>query len=238
MSNVSVTFKKLSSVDVNLKRQILTLGRNQNKREISALRNIDLSLVDGDQLGVIGLNGSGKSTLLEVMCGFLPPSNGKINSSGRILSLLGSSATGLDLELTGQQNVAKLSTALGMSKKQFQKIQNPIQEFSELGDRFLDPVHTYSTGMKARLRISTILEMTPDVLIMDEGIGTTDAKFGVALAERVGEFIKSAGILVVASHDINFVNRFTQKGILLENGQITSNGTTSEVFEEYKRLID
>ena len=238
MSNVSVTFKKLSSVDVNLKRQILTLGRNQNKREISALRNIDLSLVDGDQLGVIGLNGSGKSTLLEVMCGFLPPSNGKINSSGRILSLLGSSATGLDLELTGQQNVAKLSTALGMSKKQFQKIQNPIQEFSELGDRFLDPVHTYSTGMKARLRISTILEMTPDVLIMDEGIGTTDAKFGVALAERVGEFIKSAGILVVASHDINFVNRFTKKGILLENGQITSNGTTSEVFEEYKRLID
>jgi ABC-type polysaccharide/polyol phosphate transport system ATPase subunit len=236
LSNVSVTFKKLSSVDVNLKRQLITLGRNQNKRQIPALQNVDLSLVDGDQLGVIGLNGSGKSTLLEVMCGFLPPSGGKINSSGRIVSLLGSAATGLDSELTGQQNVEKLSTALGMSRKQIRKIQNPIQEFSELEERFFDPVHTYSTGMKARLRISTILEMTPDILIMDEGIGTTDAKFGAELAKRVEDFVKSAGILVVASHDTSFVNKFTTKCILLEGGKITSSGPTTDVFADYKRL--
>jgi ABC-type polysaccharide/polyol phosphate transport system ATPase subunit len=238
LNEVSLVFNKLSSIDVNLKRQLLTLGRNKNKRQIAALNDINLSLVEGDQLGIIGLNGAGKSTLLEVMCGFLPPSKGKISSSGQILSLLGNTATGLDLELTGKQNVAKLSTALGMSKKQIVKVQNPIQNFSDLGDRFHDPVHTYSTGMKARLRIATILEMTPDILIMDEGIGTTDAKFGAALGERVSEFIQSAGILVLASHDMNFIHRFTTKSILLDQGSIVSSGSTPAVIEDYKKLVN
>ncbi len=238
INDVSLVFSKLSPIDVNLKRQLLTLGRNKNNRQIAALRDINLTLVEGDQLGIIGLNGAGKSTLLEVMCGFLPPSQGKISSSGQILSLLGNSATGLDLELTGKQNVAKLSTALGLSRKEISKAQKPIQEFSDLGDRFYDPVHTYSTGMKARLRIATILEMTPDILIMDEGIGTTDAKFGAALGERVGEFIKSAGILVLASHDMNFINRFTTKSILLNEGRIVSSGSSSEVIEDYKNLVN
>ena len=237
LNDVSLIFSKLSPIDVNLKRQLLTLGRNKNKRQIAALRDINLSLVGGDQLGIIGLNGAGKSTLLEVMCGFLPPSQGKISSSGQILSLLGNSATGLDLELTGKQNVAKLSTALGMSRKEIGKAQKPIQEFSGLGDRFCDPVHTYSTGMKTRLRVATILEMTPDILIMDEGIGATDEKFGAAMGERVGEFIRSAGILVLASHDMNFINRFTTRCIILEDGQITAHGPTSKVVENYKESV-
>jgi lipopolysaccharide transport system ATP-binding protein len=238
LNDVSLVFNKLSPTDVNLKRQLLTLGRSRNKRQISALKGINLSLVDGDQLGVIGLNGAGKSTLLEVMCGFLPPTKGKINSSGQILSLLGNAATGLDGELTGKQNVAKLSTAIGLSKKQIDRIQKPIQDFSDLGDRFLDPVHTYSMGMKVRLRTATILEMTPDILIMDEGIGMTDAKFGIALGERVKDFVKSAGILVVAAHDISFINRFTTKCILLDDGKIVENGPTLEVVERYKKLVN
>lgn len=236
LSGVSVVYDLLAVADYNLKRKIITgLGRRRlssTRSRLAALDNVDLTLTPGTRLGVIGANGAGKSTLLRVMAGALPPTRGRVVLEGRVFSLLGGAGTGLDFGQSGYENVIMSGVLLGESPAAMRRRADEIAEFSGLGDRLRNPVSTYSTGMLARLRFSILTSLTPQVLIMDEGVATADAAFAARAADRLREFHDNAEIVVMSSHGMSIANT-VDTVVWMERGQIVAIGEPHSTVKAY-----
>ena len=124
---------------------------------------------------------------------------------------------------------------LGLSKAQILAQTDEIAEFTELGP-FLDmPMRTYSAGMYARLAFAVSTCIKPEILLLDEGIGAGDAAFLEKAQKRIDEFVRSAGIFVLASHTESFVRQTCNKAILLDHGHVALIGTVDEVFAKYNQ---
>jgi len=175
---------------------------------ITALADFSLTVPAGSRIGIVGPNGSGKSTLLAVMAGILTPTRGTAITHGKVTALLGSPGLGLDPNMTGAENAIAVGMRLGETKQAMESRIDEIRDFSGLGTRLNDPVYTYSSGMNARLRFATITTVHPDVLIIDEGIGAADDAFAQRAAERLQEFLRSSGTLVMASHNAALLDAF------------------------------
>jgi ABC-type polysaccharide/polyol phosphate transport system ATPase subunit len=236
---VNVAYGLLTVEDYNLKRTLIAgFGRKRSGKSRNihhALSNIDLELVSGDRLAVLGLNGAGKSTLLRVMAGTLPPTSGQVEIQGDLMSLLGGSGASLDGSLTGYENIVTSGILLGASVSDMKSKIKEIAEFSGLGDRINTPVGTYSAGMQARLRFTITTSMTPQMLIMDEGVASSsDPDFAQKATRRLTEFRDSVEILVVTSHGSG-ITGICNKGLWLENGQVSEFGPLNEVLDRYQK---
>jgi len=147
-----------------------------NRDYFNALRDASLNIWKGESLGIIGRNGAGKTTLLRILCGIILPDNGRIinrNVSTALLAL----QVGFDLQLSGRLNAVICGMLLGFRKKEIKERMDEIIAFSELGDFIDRPVKSYSAGMKARLGFSIALNLSPDVLLIDEVLAVGDASF-------------------------------------------------------------
>lgn len=235
LKGIGASYELLTVRDYNLKRRIADLSRRQHRKptRIDALRSLDLDLEDGDRLGLVGANGAGKSTLLSVMAGLLPPTTGSLQVQGRVLALLGGASAGLDQEATGRDNVVSLGVQLGEQPRAMRARVDEIIEFSGLRDRALHPVYSYSSGMQARLRFSILTSLRPDVLLIDEGIGTADAAFSDRANERLQEFMAGAGIVVLASHGDALLRQQCDRGLWLDAGLIRARGGLDQVLRLY-----
>ena len=105
-------------------------------KRFNALEDIDLTVYEGETLGIIGRNGAGKSTLLKLMCRITAPTKGRLDLYGRIASML-EVGTGFHGEMTGRENVYLNGMILGMTRKEIDERMDDIIEFSEIGD-FID----------------------------------------------------------------------------------------------------
>lgn len=239
LNNITVEYRILSPLDYNLKRRILKFaqGSQDRQRSIKALNDVSLFLNDGDRLGILGLNGAGKTTLLHVLAGVLPPSEGEYYLKGRVLGLLGGAELGLDQEASGRQNIVSIGISLGENIDYMHSLVEEILEFSGLGKRIDDPVFTYSSGMSARLRFATLTALRPKVLVIDEGIGAADSDFAKKAERRLSSFMDSAGIMVLASHNLNLLREFCNRGIVLHDGKIISDSGIEVAIATYQKLI-
>jgi ABC-type polysaccharide/polyol phosphate transport system ATPase subunit len=202
---------------------------------VKALEDVTLELRSGDRLGLIGHNGAGKSTLLRVIGGIYTPTAGRVTVSGRITPLLNQSP-GLEMEDTGYENIITVGMLLGMSLEEIKGKAPEIIEFSDLGDYIHLPVRTYSTGMLARLSFSIATALDPGILLLDEGIGTADARFADKASRRVKDLIARTDILVLASHSEDMIGSMCNKAALLHHGRILEIGAVSDVFRSYRKL--
>lgn len=197
-----------------------------------ALRHLNLRLDHGESLAVIGPNGAGKSTLLLAMAGILSPTEGEILTYGRVSTLLTLGA-GFETELTGRDNIDLAGAFLGIEQRQMDALTPAIIEFADIG-KFIDaPVKTYSSGMRARLGFSIATSITPDILLLDEVLGTGDATFRSRSRARVKELVGKARAIVLVTHDLTFVGEFCNRAILLERGQLIAEGEPSEIVGLY-----
>lgn len=235
LRGVHVEHQLLSVRDYNLKNRVVQTARRrfQTPVVIDALKSIALDIPEGSRLGLVGPNGAGKSTLLAVMAGLLPPTRGSVQVQGRVLALLGDSAAGLDQEATGRDNVVSMGVQLGESPQAMRGRIDDITEFSGLGERILHPVYSYSTGMQTRLRFSILTSLRPDVLLLDEGLGTADAEFTARANRRLNDFMSSAGILVLASHGDSLLKEQCTDAVWLQSGAIMALGNVDEVLGQY-----
>lgn len=237
LERVCVSYPLLSSRDHNLKRlAIRTIRRRpESIRSVNALVDVSLRLSEGDRLALIGHNGAGKSTLLRVMAGSLAPKSGSVKVRGTVLALLGGAEAGLDPEASGRENIIMLGVRLGLSPKRIHSLIDEIIDFSELEARIDDPVFTYSSGMAARLRFSTLTALRPDVLLLDEGLSAADAAFTAKSEKRLAEFTASAGIVVLATHSMGLVSEMCPQTLWLQYGHIRRIGSSSEVLSAYHK---
>jgi ABC-2 type transport system ATP-binding protein len=235
LREVCAQYQLLSVRDYNLKRQVVEVFRrgNDSTSVIHALRSVNLDVPQGSRIGLVGANGAGKSTLLAVMAGLLPPTSGAVKVQGRVLALLGGATAGLDQEASGLDNIVTSGVQLGESPEAMRGRIPDIVDFSGLEQRIRHPVYSYSTGMQARLRFSILTSLRPDILLIDEGIGTADAEFTARANQRLNEFVSSAGILVLASHGDDLLRQQCDGAVWLDRGVIREAGPLGSVLSSY-----
>jgi ABC-2 type transport system ATP-binding protein/lipopolysaccharide transport system ATP-binding protein len=237
LDNVSVSFPIFDVRTRSLKQHLIasaTGGRIgfDTKRHVSiqALENISLDLTDGARIGLVGHNGAGKSTLLRVLAGIYEPQSGTVDIQGKITPLF-DIGLGMDMMSTGYENILLRGLYLGLSRKNIQARIAEIAEFSELGG-FLDmPLHSYSAGMHARLAFSISTCVEPQILLMDEGIGTSDSAFLNKARARLAGFADQASIVVIASHRESLLRDLCEHLIFIEHGKIAARGTMEEIVQ-------
>lgn len=204
----------------------------KNRPTVQALRNISFTLREGDRLGLVGANGAGKTTLLRALSGIYQPTKGALSMEGRVISLL-DPTQGLNLELTGRENIHLRGYYLGLAKAENRRLEADVEDFSELKE-FLDlPVRNYSSGMVVRLAFGMATAFPPEILIMDEWIMAGDASFMTKAKQRIETMVENADILVLASHTPSILAQWTNRIIWLENGQVKMEGSSLDVLREY-----
>jgi lipopolysaccharide transport system ATP-binding protein len=193
------------------------LGSHHGTTEVTALSHLDLELKAGDRLGLIGHNGSGKTTLLRALSGAYEPDEGAVEVEGRIAALLDLNL-GIDPAATGFDNIRLRGRIAGLTSREVDERMDEIAEFSGLGPFLAMPVKTYSAGMQARLAFAAATAVEADVLLMDEWISVGDADFQKLAHRRLLKLVERAGILVLASHDLELVRLYCNKVMRLEGG--------------------
>jgi lipopolysaccharide transport system ATP-binding protein len=197
---------------------------------LRALSDINLSLREGDRIGLVGHNGSGKTSLLKVMAGIFEPTAGVVDVRGKVSSMI-SMSIGLDPEASGLQNIKNLAMMQMMPDREIKRRLPDIVDFSELGAFVHMPFKTYSAGMMARLTFSVATQMDADILIMDEWISAGDAEFQKKAAARLTSMVDKAKIVVIATHDRALAATVCNRIMNMEAGVPTFLGTTAEWIE-------
>jgi ABC-2 type transport system ATP-binding protein/lipopolysaccharide transport system ATP-binding protein len=243
LRDVSVEFPIYQGSSRSLKKALLAsstrgnLGRDAADRiNVRALSSVSLEIAEGDRLALLGLNGAGKTTLLKVLAGVYEPTRGKFLSSGRVSSLL-DIQVGLNGDATGRENIILRGMYMGIHPRDMRAQTAAVAEFTELGDYLDMPVRTYSAGMMIRLAFAISTCVPPDILLMDEWISAGDAHFLAKAQHRVAEFVRASSILVLASHSLELVERWCNRGILLHQGRVLAIGPVAEIVAAFRRLI-
>jgi len=200
-------------------------------REFKALYDVSFEIKKGETVGIIGRNGSGKSTLLQMICGTLTPTNGSIQTNGRIAALL-ELGSGFNPEFTGRENVYMNAAVLGLSKEEVDTRFDDIVTFAEIGDFIEQPVKTYSSGMMMRLAFAVIAHVDAEILVVDEALAVGDAFFTQKCMRFLRGFMKEGTVLLV-SHDTSAVLNLCQRSLLLNDGVVLANGKPKEIIERY-----
>ena len=209
---------------------------DKNHVIVSALDGINLSLEGGNRLGILGHNGSGKSTLLRLMAGVYAPTRGTVQTEGRISTLFDVSL-GMDMEISGSDNIRLQSLIFGMSPQELEEKLPDIEEFTQLSDFLSLPVRTYSSGMQARISFGVATALEPDILLLDEVIGTGDTAFMDRAVARLERFLERPNILAIASHSLDTLRRFCDLGLVLEKGRLVYFGGIEDAIRAYEERI-
>ncbi len=200
--------------------------------EFWALNNVSFDVQQGDCIGIVGRNGAGKSTLLKILSRITEPSAGSVSIRGRVASLL-EVGTGFHPELTGRENIFLNGAILGMSRREIIRKFDQIVDFSEV-EKFLDtPVKRYSSGMYVRLAFAVAAHLEPEILVVDEVLAVGDARFQKKCMGRMGEVGKEGRTVLFVSHNMGAVSELCNRAILLADGELVADGSTSSVIEKY-----
>ncbi|KXV27004.1 ABC transporter ATP-binding protein [Gluconobacter japonicus] len=199
---------------------------------VSVLRDVSFVLKSGERLGLIGRNGAGKTTLLRAMAGIYEPVGGRVRLEGSIGTLLDASL-GMNMELTGRENIRLYGLHAGLSKAEISQIDQDVQDFADLGSYMDMPVKTYSSGMTVRLAFGLATAVKPQILLMDEWFLAGDGAFMNKAQERLEAMVQHADILVISTHQPDVMRKWCTRVIWLEDGRIRMDGTPDEVLDVY-----
>lgn len=244
LSTVSIDFPVFNSKSRGLLNTLFRYGRGEERRirqsglmglSVRGLDRVDLTLREGDRVGLIGRNGAGKTTLLRVLSGIYEPTSGSISIRGRVSSLT-DIMLGMDGDASGYDNISMRGMFLGLTKSESRALVSDIEAFTELGEHLSLPVRTYSSGMVLRLAFAISTSIRPDILVMDEMIGAGDIHFRDKARRRLDAMLESVKILAIASHDNGIIRGFCNKAVLLDEGKIVCAGDTEMVLSRYEEL--
>ena len=198
-----------------------------------ALRDISFTIKRGETVGIIGRNGAGKSTLLRLIAGIIEPDEGEIRRYGVPSVSLLTLQLGFSQELSGRDNAVLGAMLLGHPRSKVLKRLESIKQFSELGSWFEEPIKSYSTGMLARLGFAVAMEMSPDILLVDEVLGVGDEAFRAKSTAAMKDKMKSGQTVVFVSHQSGIIRELCTSLVWIENGTSKAFGTTDEVLALY-----
>lgn len=206
------------------------------REEHRILRDVSFSVYPGEAVGIVGQNGAGKSTLLKMITGTTFPSEGRIETTGRINAIL-ELGMGFNGELTGRENVIHAASLMGHDLATIQSAMPQIEAFAEIGDYFDQPVRTYSSGMQVRVAFAVATFDQPDLLIVDEALAVGDSYFQHKSFRRIRALQEAGTALLIVSHDRGSIQALCSRAILLDKGEVVLDGEPEAVMDFYNALI-
>ena len=215
---------------------LLGKAPRQYFRKFSALKDISFEVKKGETVGIIGLNGSGKSTLLQMICGTLTPTNGSIQTNGRVAALL-ELGSGFNPEFTGRENIYMNAAVLGLSNDEINSRFDDIASFADIGLFIEQPVKTYSSGMMLRLAFAVAVNVDPEILIVDEALSVGDELFQRKCFSRI-EAIKNKGATILfVSHSGSTIVELCDRAMLIDSGEKLTVGAPKQIVGRYQKLL-
>jgi len=239
LENVGLRFQVRRFGRISLKEYLLKGFFRRSKKatfEVQALEGINLTVAEGDRLGIIGHNGAGKSTLLRLLAGVYPPTSGRRRVHGKVSSLF-DIALGFEPEASGWENMMYRGFLQGENTRSIREKMQPIADFSELGDFLNMPVRYYSSGMRVRLAFSIATAIEPEILLVDEVLSAGDMAFQKKAYDRMRELMASAKAVIVVSHDLKSLASLCDRVLWLDHGKTQRIGPAQEVIAAYTEQV-
>lgn len=212
--------------------QKLVRTRRRLYEEFWALRSVQFDVRAGEAVGILGANGAGKSTLLEIISGTLRPTAGEVLVEGRVAPLLQLGA-GFHPDFTGRENVFLNGHILGLTKAEIQEKFGEIADFADIGDFIDKPIHTYSSGMYARLAFAVAISSDPEILVVDEILSVGDLLFQQKCMTRILQMRERGMTLLLVSHSTDTVRATCERALLLDRGEQIFFGSAEECVDLY-----
>lgn len=214
-----------------------TLFSNRRKyEERNVLNGISFEVKKGEAIGLIGHNGCGKSTTLKLLTKIMYPDSGSIEMNGRVSSLIELGA-GFHPDMSGRENIYINASIFGLTKKEIQKREKEIIEFSELEEFIDNPVRTYSSGMYMRLAFAVAINVDADILLVDEILAVGDMSFQAKCFNKLRELKKNGMTIVIVSHSLGQVEEICERSIWIDQGVIKLEGKPAKVHREYTMFM-
>jgi ABC-2 type transport system ATP-binding protein len=235
VDGVSKSFRISTEPASSVKERLIRLRRG-NYEEFQALHGIDVTIEQGETLGILGHNGSGKSTLLKCIAGILTPTTGEVRVRGRLASLLELGA-GFHPDLTGRENVYINAAFYGMGRKEIDRVLDDIVEFAELAQFIDEPVKHYSSGMYVRLGFAVAVNLDPDVLLVDEVLAVGDEAFQVKCLSRIKQFQAEGRTIVFVTHAAETARQICDRAIVLDHGRLILDGEPGKAIRVFREHL-
>jgi ABC-type polysaccharide/polyol phosphate transport system ATPase subunit len=202
---------------------------------LQALDDVSFDVRAGEFFGIVGRNGSGKSTMLKCLAGIYAVDEGEIAVNGRLSPFI-ELGVGFNPELTARDNVLINAIMLGLTHKQARERFDDIIAFAEL-EEFVDlKLKNYSSGMSIRLGFSTAIQVDADILLVDEVLAVGDAAFQAKCFGEFERLRREGRTILFVTHDMGTVERFCDRVMLLERGEVVDIGPPRPIAQQYAEL--
>ena len=166
----------------------------------------------------------------------MTPTSGDIVVNGNVSALLELGA-GFNPELTGIENIYFSGTIMGYTRMEMDAKIDDILAFADIGEFVRQPVKMYSSGMFVRLAFANAISVDPDILIVDEALSVGDIFFQQKCHARMEKLIQNGTTIIVVSHDIRSIEKYSDKVLLLDQGQCMFIGHPNEAVHRYYALL-
>lgn len=200
------------------------------------LKDINLTIPKGVNVGLIGANGAGKSTLLRLIAGMDTPERGEVIRHSRVSWPVGLSG-GMQGNMTGRQNVKFVARVQGGSSKDIKRIIEFVEDFAEIGEAFDEPIRTYSSGMKSRISFGLSLAFDFDVYISDEATAVGDRSFKAKARDLFKSKVGQASLIMV-SHSEGILRDLCEAAVYLKGGQAHWYDNVADAITQYHSDVD
>lgn len=215
-----------------LKERALHPLRQPTYEQLEALRGVTFDIRQGEFFGIVGRNGSGKSTLLKCLAGIYRCDAGTIHVAGRVSTFI-ELGVGFNMDLPARDNILINATMLGLTGREARRRTDAVLEFAELED-FVDlKLKNYSSGMLVRLAFSVMIQVDADVLLIDEVLAVGDASFQQKCFDEFARLRRERRTVVLVTHEMGAVERFCDRAMLLEKGEVIEVGEPRPIGMRY-----
>lgn len=217
-----------------------------------ALMDVSLEIKDNDFLAIVGETGSGKSTLAQMFNALLIPDKGDVLVNDYVINYKNRKSRKLR-GLRKQVGLVFQFPEYQLFEETVEKdVAFGVKNFGVKGEEALNRAHEalkqvgldesyfkrapfgLSGGEKRKVAIAGILAINPDILIFDEPTAGFDPQSSKDLMNLITEFHKNGKTIIIITHDMDLVNTYTKRVVMLERGKVTFDGTPNELFSYIK----
>jgi len=231
-----------------LERQLQARGWSRPPAVTHALDQVDLQVLPGEVVGLVGESGCGKSTLGRVACGLLDPSDGQVLINGRERSTLTSKEEAearLQVQMIFQNPYASLNPRLridqivGEAAQVNGKVEGDLDDYvcRQLLRAGLDPAlrdrypHQFSGGQRQRIGIARALAVQPQMLVCDEAVAALDVSIQAQILNLFMDLREELGLTYLfISHDLGVVEHVSDRVVIMYLGRVVESAPVAELF--------
>ncbi|MGB0937555.1 MAG: ATP-binding cassette domain-containing protein [Colwellia sp.] len=221
-------------------------GHWLHRKEVNVLKDISFTLEENKTLAIIGETGSGKSTLAKLLVGAEQQTQGEIKLNGQLLKsgsfkqrcqhvrmIFQDSGTTLNPSITIEKLLdepLKLNTNLNERERK-KYIRSTLQKVGLLGAHMNFYPHMFSGGQKQRISLARAIILQPQVIILDEALASLDPSLRAQMINLLLDLQEQMGLAyILISHNLAIVNHFSDKTLVLKNGEMVEYGNTTELM--------